>query len=631
MDAGVEAEETNQNPRVLVIDRDPHIVRQVRRILEQHGYELLMATGGQAGLNLFRQENPDLVLLDLELADVAGQDVLGQMKAARRYVPVMILASASEMAAVTSLRRGADDYLSKPLAPDELLERVRHNLERGRQARIQNELTEQLQRQVTMLLSVREVAREASGTADLYQLLHRVLDQTLQNLKLDAGIIFVSEDGDLIPLAYRGLPPAIASALTRRRLTWNDPPLRPFQEVNQTTRTRPEEQRGGPLSLSVGYNFTAVVPLWAQGRRRGLLEVARREERPGVAQDMEVLTTVGHQVAVALANTRLQETAALRVRELALLNEACLALTSDLDLEQILTTIMLRTSDVIGVETGSLLLLDEASNELVFRISLGGNADGVLARRIPPGQGISGWVFQQGQALLVPNVQTDPRYYPEVDQFTGFQTRSILCVPLRVRGQRFGVIELVNKVVGEFTPDDLRLLESVAALTATAIEQSRLHEWTTSFILVDPVTRLPNHRLFVEALERESARSRRYGRTCSLLLLGVDRRLHLSDTAWRELAAAIKRALRKSDLLCRHRDGRFVVILPETGASGARQLVSRLMQGIRRAGLLEPDGSPLVDHIRCGHATFPEEVDDPKALIERAESSLAQSWQEGRV
>lgn len=615
--------------QILVIDHDPHILRQVGHVLRQRHYELLTATSGQAGLNLFAEEHPHLVLLDLELADVSGLDVLTQMKERRRYIPVIVMAAASEISAIASLRRGADDYLSKPLSPDELVERVRHNLERGKQARSQAELTEQLQRQLTILLSVRDVAREASSTTDLYQLLHNVLDQTLHNLELDAGLILVSENGDLVPLAYRGLPPAIASALTRRRLTWNDAPLRTMQEPAPAFRTHTKEQRGGPLSLSVGYHFTAVVPLWAQGKRCGLLEVAGRKERPHVEQDLEVLTTVGQQIAVALANTRLQETAALRVRELALLNEACLALTSDLDLEQILTTIMLRTSDVIGVETGSLLLVDEVSGELTFRISLGGDADNVLSRRIPPGKGIAGWVFQQGQALLVLDVTKDPRYYPEVDYFTGFQTRSILCVPLRVRGACFGAIELVNKVAGEFSGGDLRLLESVAALTATAIEQSRLQEWTTSFIMVDPVTRLPNYRLFQDALEREIARSRRYSRTCSLLLLAVDRRVHLPDPRWRDLAVALKKALRQSDLLCRHRDGRFLAILPETGVAGARQLVGRLLNKVRQAGLQDPTGARLADAIHCGLATFPDTVEDPKDLLKHAEGALAQSWQEG--
>ncbi len=616
-------EEVGRKPSILVVERNPHILSQVRRILEQEGYEVHTATAGRSGWDLFQSASPDLVLLGWELADMAGLDLLAQVKTSGRCVPVVILAGASETAAIAALRHGADDYLSKPLSPDEVRERVRHNLGKGQQARAQAALNEQLRRQLATLSSLREVARETSATADLYELFHRVLEQTLRNLELDAGIIFTSEDGDLVPLAHRGLPQAIASALTRRRLTWDDPSLKPFREATGAVRTRSGEQQGGPLSLAVGYAFTAVVPLWAQGRRWGLLEVAGRSER---AKDLEVLTTVGQQLAVALANARLQETAALRVRELALLNEACLALTSDLNLEQILTTIMMRTSDVIGVVTGSLLLADEESGELVFRISLGGNAEKLLSRRIPPGQGIAGWVFQHGQSLLVPDVHRDARYYPEIDRYTGFLTHSVLCVPLRVRERSFGVIELVNKISGEFTESDLRLLESVAALIATAIEQSRLQEWTTSFVLIDPLTRLPNHRFFLEALDRESARCRRYGRTCSLLLLGVDRRLALPDVRWRELAEVLRRALRQSDLLCRHAQGHLAAILPETTAEGACTLAGRLVEEIRRAGLEGVAGVLLADHVRYGQATFPGDVDDPKDLLTRAEKALGEAW-----
>lgn len=616
-------EEGSRKFSVLVVERDPHILSQVRRILEQD-FEVYTATAGRSGWDLFQSVSPDLVLLGWELADMAGLDLLAQIKESSRLVPVVVLAGASETAAIAALRHGADDYLSKPLSPDEVRERVHHNLEKGLQARAQASLNEQLQRQLATFSALREVTRETSAATDLYELLHRVLEQTLRNLELDAGIVFTSEDGDLVPLAHRGLPQSIASALTRRRITWDDPSLKPLQEATGAIRTRSGEQRGGPLSLAVGYAFTAVVPLWAQGRRWGLLEVAGRSER--TEKDLEVLTTVGQQLAIVLANARLQETTALRVRELALLNEACLALTSDLDLEQILTTIMMRTSDVIGVVTGSLLLADEESGELIFRISLGGNAERLLSRRIPPGRGIAGWVFQHGQPLLVSDVHQDARYYPEIDRYTGFLTRSVLCVPLRVRGRSFGVIELVNKISGDFTEGDLRLLESVAALIATAIEQSRLQEWMTSFVLIDPLTRLPNHRFFLEALERESARCRRYGRACSLLLLGVDRRLHLPDVRWRELAEVLRRTMRQSDLLCRHAQGHFVAILPETSAEGARALAGRLVEEIRRAGLQEPAGVSLADHVRYGQATFPGDVDDPKDLLAQAEKALGQAW-----
>lgn len=619
--------QADQPYRILVIDDDPHILSQVRRILEQRDHETITATSGQAGLALFQQREPHLVLIDVDLTDADGFSLLIRMKERRRHIPVMMVAPASEVAVVSALRQGADDFLSKPIVPEELLERVQRNLEKGQQSRARAELTEQLQQQLSTLLSLQEMAREASSAADLYHLLKRLLDQAVESMQLDAGIILVSENGELVPVAHHGLSRAIASSLTRQRLTWQDPPLRPFRQATGALLTHGEKQQGGPLSRSVGYRFTAIVPLLAHGRRWGLMEIASKDERAVPKEDLEILTTLGQQIALALANARLQEAATLRLRELALLNEACLALTSELNLEQILTTIMLRTSDVIGVETGSLFLADEESGELIFRIVLGEQASDILSRRVPPGKGIAGWVFQHGHPLLVPDVNEDHRYYPEVDRHTGFHTRSTLCVPLQVRGETLGVVELVNKISGEFTDDDLRLLESVAALTATAIAQTRLHEWTTSFVLIDPLTHLPNHKFLLQVLDREAARCRRYERTCSLLLLSVDRRLQLSESLWRKLAAMIKENLRQSDLLCRHREGPLVAVLPETTVAGARTLADRLRDQIGQSNLQEPDGVNLLEHIRIGFVTYPQEVEDPAGLLKGAEHALARAWE----
>ncbi|MBN1484834.1 MAG: response regulator, partial [Chloroflexia bacterium] len=364
-------EEANGPSRILVIDSDPHILSQVLRILGRQKYEVLTATSAKAGLRVFIQDDPDLVLLELSLADADGLDLLVQMKERRRYCPIIVLSPPSAETAVAAMRRGADDYYSKPIVPEEMLDRVQHNLEKGRAARREFDLTENLQWQMSNLLSLREVAREASLAADLYHILQRAMDQTLQSLQLDAAIVFVKEGGALIPLAHRGLPRTIASSLTRRRLFWDDESLEPFHEVSEATVSRGDLEQGGPLSRSVGYGFTALVPLLAQGRLWGVLEVAGKESSVDLPRELDMLTSLGQQIALALANARLQETAGQHVRELALLNEACLALTSDLDLEKILTTIMLRTSDVIGVETGSLLMADEDRGELVFRIALG--------------------------------------------------------------------------------------------------------------------------------------------------------------------------------------------------------------------------------------------------------------------
>ncbi len=165
-----------------------------------------------------------------------------------------------------------------------------------------------------------------------------------------------------------------------------------------------------------------------------------------------------------------------RVEELAILNELSTSLSSTLDLDKVLTLIMERINAVLKVQAGSLLLIDDKTGELVFQIALGEKAEEVKPFRLQMGQGIAGHVAQSGKPLMISDAQKDHRHYKAVDVTTDFLTRSLLCVPMVVKGKVIGVIEIMNKLEGDFTESDLTLLNSIATYAAIAIENARLHQ-----------------------------------------------------------------------------------------------------------------------------------------------------------
>jgi len=165
-----------------------------------------------------------------------------------------------------------------------------------------------------------------------------------------------------------------------------------------------------------------------------------------------------------------------RVEELAILNEMSTSLSSTLDLDKVLTLIIERINAVLKVEAGSLLLIDDETGELVFQIALGEKAEGVKPFRLQMGQGIAGHVAQSGEPLMISDAQKDRRHFREVDVTTDFLTRSMLCVPMIFKGKVIGVIEIMNKIEGDFTESDLTLLNSIATYAAIAIENARLHQ-----------------------------------------------------------------------------------------------------------------------------------------------------------
>ena len=150
-------------------------------------------------------------------------------------------------------------------------------------------------------------------------------------------------------------------------------------------------------------------------------------------------------------------------------------LAAEVDLEHLLELILTTAKDLVAAQGASLLLVDPATQQLEFKLALGADSEGLKGVRLQPGEGIAGWVVQQGQAALVTDVSQDPRFCSKVDAETGFKTRSLMAVPIQGHDGMIGVIEAVNPVKGnQFNQEDLDLLTSLAAQAAVAIKNAKL-------------------------------------------------------------------------------------------------------------------------------------------------------------
>ena len=117
--------------RILIIDDEPNIVATVSPLLRARGYDVLSAMSGRAGLDAVDRDKPDLVVLDLGLPDVDGIDVCRTVRQASNVPIVVLSARGAEGDKVAALDAGADDYVTKPFGPEELLARIRAALRRA--------------------------------------------------------------------------------------------------------------------------------------------------------------------------------------------------------------------------------------------------------------------------------------------------------------------------------------------------------------------------------------------------------------------------------------------------------------------------------------------------------------------
>lgn len=159
---------------------------------------------------------------------------------------------------------------------------------------------------------------------------------------------------------------------------------------------------------------------------------------------------------------------------IALLANITLEFTSSLSIEETLQQAIDRTIHYLNAEAASIFLLDESRQVLVCR-RCAGPVD-ITGLRLQPDQGIVGAAIQTNSLQLVRNVQENPDFAAMVDEGTGFVTRSLLCVPLAIRGECIGALELINKRSGDglFSDADLQLATAVAAAAALAIHNSRM-------------------------------------------------------------------------------------------------------------------------------------------------------------
>jgi len=235
----------------------------------------------------------------------------------------------------------------------------------------------------------------------------------------------------------------------------------------------PEERQRWQALMKREGEVRGCETLW---RRRDGTPIWVRESARAVRDDEGEVLYYDGVVEDITERVRADEELRRRNRELALLHRAGQALISALDLNQVLATIIDRTRDLLNAGGVSVWLIDTQTDELVCQQASGPQSEIVRGWRLRPGEGVAGWVARHGESLLVPDTRIDDRHAKQVDERTGLETRSILCVPLSVKEQVIGVLQVIDVQPDRFEPSDLMLVEQLAATAVIAIQNARLYE-----------------------------------------------------------------------------------------------------------------------------------------------------------
>jgi diguanylate cyclase (GGDEF)-like protein len=317
-------------------------------------------------------------------------------------------------------------------------------------------------------------------------------------------------------------------------------------------------------------------------------------------------------------------------QELTIFHDVAKALTSSLDLDSILQTIMEKMAEYFRPDTWSLLMVDDEHAELYFAIAVGPAAEALKNVRLKVGEGIAGWVAKHGEQLVVPDVAADPRFAKRIDESTQWETQSIICVPLRSKLSVLGVIQLVNVDMSQFSEQELFFLQSLCDYAAIAIENARWVERIQELTITDDCTGLYNARHLYKTLDTEVYRSSRFGYEFSVLFIDLDHFKTVNDTHGHligskllaEIGYLVKAQLRLIDFAFRYGGDEFVVLLPQTSKDQALVVAKRLRDALRASSFCREESLNLNVRASMGLATYPHDARTAHDIIRQADEMM---------
>ena len=325
-------------------------------------------------------------------------------------------------------------------------------------------------------------------------------------------------------------------------------------------------------------------------------------------------------------------------KELSALRLIISEINSILELDKVLDLIIQKAVQIVEAERGSLMLFDYKMEELYIKSSIGLSKKTVSTVRIAPGEGIAGWVFKEGKPLLVKEGAKDIRFkkFNKAKE----ELKSIISVPLKIKDQVIGVINVDNKRKGDFfNKDDLRLLSTFANQAAIAIQNAKLHQEVKQLAITDELTGLYNFRYIKDRLEEEVKRAQRFKHPLALIMADIDHFKGFNDAyghlegnkALQNIAGILQLNVREVDIVGRFGGEEFIIILPEANKKEAHKIAERIRIKVEDYNFINKKSHPERKiTISLGVTSCFQENITPQGLVQKVDQALYLAKGKGR-
>ena len=390
------------------------------------------------------------------------------------------------------------------------------------------------------------------------------------------------------------------------------------------------------------YGYTPVksgvcIPLRISAKTIGFLNIDCNELNAFDEETVRSLELIANLVSVALHNAQLTEDATNQSKELAVSFTIARSLISTLELDDILREILGVIANTFGYTSCAVLLTDEERNRLYIKASHGyPRYIRYIMRdqKLKSGrEGICFHVATTGKPYYAPDVSKDP-YYVEGKK----SVRSEAAVPLKIKDEVIGVLDIESEKLDAFSERDLRMFSVFASQAAIAIQNDRLYNEIKSLSLTDALTKAANRRHFDLMLNSEFRKAKGYSRPLSLAMIDLDdfknfndRYGHLAgDKILIHISRILKKNIRDTDFVARYGGEEFTIILPETSNPLAMKVSERVRNSVEKnLANIEGVGRKKMT-ISIGVASFPDNAENTAQLVHSADRALYRAKQMGK-
>lgn len=311
---------------------------------------------------------------------------------------------------------------------------------------------------------------------------------------------------------------------------------------------------------------------------------------------------------------------------------------SSLELDEVLQNILCSAMGIMDMPAGSIALYQETSRQLTLHAHEGLSSAFVARDRWRVKEGGLTWrILEAGELFVIEDTSEAELFKNPLALAEGI--RSMVAVPLQIQDKIVGILYLNDFVPRQFSKGRLQLLSILGSFATMSIDNARLHQQARQLACTDGLTGLYNHRQFKKMFKEELARTRRYEKPLSLIMLDVDDFKKFNDTyghpagdkVLMTVSGILRDISRECDLAFRYGGEEFMIVLPETAIDEALVAAERIRHAIENDSLSDLQGAVRSGvTVSVGVASFPRDGESAEDLLKTVDALLYRAKEQGK-